>query len=165
MPYVMLAAVLVVAIVVISVYNELYILRKRAEEAFSLLDVYYKTRCAVAVDFAAILKDKFEKECRMLEIVAASECKKALTYPSFERINSEHKLSALLSQLVSLSESESFSCAEYKKMMAELDGVKEEILNAEKNYNAAAKAFNIKKEGAVPSLVSAMFGFKRMPII
>ena len=158
MPYLILAVVLVITVVFISSHNELVVLRNRADEAFSELDVYFKTRHNIAKDAAKITMPFYEIESKEVLSLAVKAGKSA----DIKRLDNEEKLRLSLNRLFAVSQiSELGKNEELSKLRSRLDSLELSLANSVKFYDSAAKAYNIKVESFPTSVVASLFNFER----
>ncbi len=161
MPYLFLALVLVLSIVFISSHNELVLLRNRADEAFSQLDVYLKTRSTLARDAAALAKPFLEKESTDVLAFANPKAKNV----DLKRLDKEESLRLALGRLFIAAEScELKNSAEFCTVKERLESLEVSLGNAIKFYDSAARAYNIKVESFPASLVASLCKFERKPV-
>ncbi|MBQ8868473.1 MAG: LemA family protein [Oscillospiraceae bacterium] len=161
MPYLLLALVLVLSIVFISSHNELVLLRNRADEAFSQLDVYLKTRSTLAVDAAKLAKPFFEKESS--DVLAFANAKDKSV--DLNRLDREESLRLALGKLfIACEGSELKENAEFCALSERLESLDLSLKEAVRFYDSAARAYNIKVESFPASLVASLCKFERKPV-
>ena len=161
MPYLLLALVLILSIAFISSHNELVILRNRADEAFSQLDVYLKTRSTLAVDAAKLAKPFFEKESD--DVLAFANVKDKSV--DLNRLDREESLRLALGRLFIAAEgSEIRDSAEFCVLCERLKSLDFSLKEAVRFYDSAARAYNIKVESFPASLVASLCKFERKPV-
>ncbi len=161
MPYLLLALVLILSIAFISSHNELVILRNRADEAFSQLDVYLKTRSILALDAAKLAKPFFEKESD--DVLAFANVKDKSV--DLDRLDREESLRLALGRLfIAVEGSEIRDSAEFCVLFERLKSLDFSLKEAVRFYDSAARAYNIKVESFPASLVASLCRFERKPV-
>jgi len=161
MPYLVLAVVLVLSIAFISLHNELVILRNRADEAFSQLDVYLKTRITIARDAATLAAPYLESESSDVLSFANQKAKNV----DMERLDMEEGLRLALGRLFAAAEAcELKENAEFSAVRERLESIEGSLSSAVKFYDSAARAYNIRIESFPASLVASLCKFERKPV-
>ncbi len=161
MPYLILALVLVLSIAFISLHNELVILRNRADEAFSQLDIYLKTRSTIARDAAALAKSFLEAESADVLAFANPKAKNV----DMERLDGEESLRLALGRLFIAAEGcELKENAEFCAIRDRLESIESSLSSAIKFYDGAARAYNIKLESFPASVVASLCKLERKPV-
>ncbi len=161
MPYLILALVLVLSIAFISLHNELVILRNRANEAFSQLDIYLKTRSTIARDAAALAMPFLEKESADVLAFANPRAKNV----DMRRLDKEESLRLAIGRLLLAAEScEVRDSAEFKAVRDRLESIESSLLSAVRFYDSAARAYNIRIESFPASVVASLCKFERKPV-
>lgn len=161
MPYLFLAFVLILSIAFISLHNELVLLRNRADEAFSQLDVYLKTRSTIARDAAALAKPVLENESADVTAFANPKAKNV----DMKRLDKEESLRLALNRLFIAAEGcELKDNAEFCAARERLESLDVSLNSAVRFYDSAARAYNIKLESFPASLVASLCKFERKPV-
>ena len=161
MPYLILAAVLVLSIVFVSLHNELVVLRNRADEAFSQLDIYLKTRSTIARDAATLAKGCLEAESADVLAFAKPNAKNV----DMKRLNREENLRIALSKLFASAEGcELKDDAEFVAARERLESLEGSLASAIKFYDSAARAYNIRLDSFPASIVASLCKFERKPV-
>ncbi len=161
MPYLILALVLVLSIAFISLHNELVILRNRANEAFSQLDIYLKTRSTIARDAAVLAKPYLEGESADVLAFANPKAKNV----DMKRLDREESLRLALGRLfIAVEGCELKDSAEFQAVRERLESIDVSLSGAIKFYDSAARAYNIRLESFPASLVASLCKFERKPV-
>ena len=161
MPYLVLALVLVLSIAFISLHNELVILRNRADEAFSQLDIYLKTRSTIARDAAEFAKPYLEGESADVLAFANPKAKNV----DMNRLDKEESLRLALLKLFSAAEGcELKESAEFIALRERLESIDASLSGAVRLYDSAARAYNIRVESFPASVVASLCKFERKPV-
>ena len=161
MPYLVLALVLVLSIAFISLHNELVILRNRANDAFSQLDIYLKTRSTIARDAAVLAKPFLEKESEDVLAFANPKAKNV----DMNRLDKEESLRlALLKLFASAEACELKENVEFCAARDRLQSLSVSLSGAVKFYDSAARVYNIRLESFPASLVASLCKFERKPV-
>ncbi len=164
--YIVLGIVVLILIYVFVTYNSLIKLRNRVEEAFSTMDVYLKKRWDLIPNIVETVKGyaKHEKDT-LNEIVE-------LRNGAYEKMNTSdkvevnNKLSQSITKLMALAEAypDLKANENFKDLSNQLSRVEEDIANARKYYNGAARIMNDKVQMFPSNLIASMLGFKKQPM-
>jgi len=157
-------SLMLVAIVVISIYNGLVAARQHVRESWSGVDTELKRRHDLIPNLVATVKGYAAHERETLErIVQLRQNAEALRsdLPGKDLAAVEGQLAAALSRLVvrleaypTLKANESFLA-----LQAELANTEDRIQGALRFYNGNVRELNVKCESFPSNLIASMFGF------
>lgn len=164
---IILAIVIVIVVWAISVYNSLVKSKNRCEEALSGIDVHLNKRYDLIPNLVETVKGYAKHEEKTLESVinARNACLGATTID--EKSKADGVLSSTLKNLFALSESypDLKANVNFISLQESLNKIEEEILNARKYYNAAARSFNDKIMVFPSNLIASLSGFKKLSYV
>lgn len=146
-------------------YNSLVRLKALAAEAASGMDVCLKKRRDLVPNLVETVKGYMTHEQETLAQVVELRGKAVSAAPGEARIAAEGELSGALSRLFALAENypELRADAQFLSLQNALRGAEDEIAQARKYYNGAARQFNIRIQTVPSSLVAALFRFTPYP--
>ena len=164
--WIVLAAIVILLILIISMYNKFVKMRNSVEEAYSTMDVYLKKRYDLIPNLVETVKGYASHEKETLENVinARNRVQNAATVE--DKIAGENQLGGSIKNLFALAESypELKANENFLNLQDQLNGTEEDIANARKYYNALVKQLNTKCEMFPWNIVASVFGFKRQPL-
>ncbi len=158
--------VVVLAIVVISMYNGFIKLKNNCEEAFATMDVYLKKRYDLIPNLVETVKGyaSHEKETLARVIEARNMAQGAATIE--EKLAGENQLQGTLKTLFAVAESypDLKANTNFLDLQNQLKSIEEDIANSRKYYNAVVKQFNIKCETFPSLIIAKLFNFDKKPM-
>ena len=159
--WVILAIVVVVALVLISMYNKLVRLRNDCNEGYSTMDVYLKKRFDLIPNLVETVKGYAKHEADTLQAVIAAR-NAGTTQTTEERAKDENAISGALKQIFALSENypDLKANENFVDLQAKLTKLEEDIANSRKYYNAVVKNYNNACMVFPSNLVANMGGFQ-----
>lgn len=151
--------VIVLAIVVILIYNKLAKNKNRCEEAFATMDVYLKKRFDLIPNLIKVVKGYASYEANTLQEIINSRSNGM--HVSF---SDEQKISDSVSSIFALAENYPELKAEqgFVDLQRQLKDVEDDIANARKYYNACVREFNNSVVVFPASLIAKIFSFSKM---
>ncbi len=157
-------AIGVVALIVVwfvATYNSFVKSRALVDEAFSGMDVYLKKRYDLIPNLVETVKAYMTHEQDTLAKIVELRGKAAGAPDPQARMAAEGELSNTLTHLFALSENypDLKANAQFLSLQNDLRGIEDEISQARKYYNGAAKQFNIKTQTIPSSLVAGICHF------
>lgn len=170
---IVLGIVVVIAVVVISIYNGLVVLRNRYKNAFSQIDVQLKRRYDLIPNIVETAKGYLKHERQTLEAViaarnqAVSASDQAAASPgdptAMKNLRSaEAGLSGTLGRLFALSEAypELKANQNMLSVMEELTTTENKISFARQSFNDSVMSYNVARETFPSNLIAGTFGFR-----
>lgn len=159
--WVLLAIVVVLAIIVISMYNSLVALRNRVKNAYSQMDVQMKNRADLIPGLVETVKGAAGHERGTLEAVIQARSAVMNAGTPDESMAANNQLSGALNRLMLLVESypELKANANFQQLMNELREAEEKIRYSRQFYNDTVQKYNTKIEVFPSNIIAGMFGF------
>jgi LemA protein len=157
-----IAAVAVLVLGTVVLYNSLVRLREQADAAWADVDVQLKRRYDLIPNLVETVKGYAGHEKGTLEAVIQARSRAMAAPGPAARSQAEGELAGALRQLFALSESypELRAAENFRHLQSTLSDLEDAIQNARRYYNAVVRDYNT-KIGQVPSnVVARTFGFK-----
>jgi len=159
-----LAAVGLVALAVVAIYNGLVKLNVRTDNAWSDIDVQLKRRTDLIPNVVETVKGYAGHERQTLEAVvnARNRAVSAQAAGPAERGQAEGALTSALRGLFALAESypQLRAAENFAQLQNTLSQIEEAIQSARRYYNAVVRDLNTRVQQFPSNLVAGMFGFK-----
>ncbi len=160
---IVLAVLVVVAVLVIGVYNTLVRKRIRCREAWSQIDVQLKRRYDLIPNLVNTVKGYAAHEKETLEAVIKAR-QTAIDVPSDDvagQAMAENFLTGALRQIFALSESypDLKANTNFLQLQEELTSTENRIAFARQHYNDTAAVYNTARETFPNSMIAGMFNF------
>lgn len=167
------AALVVVALMVVGIYNTLVTLRNRYKNSFAQIDVQLKRRHDLIPNLVETAKGYLKHERETLEAVIAAR-NSAVNAQSRAAANpgdpaamrelggAENALSATLGRLFALSEAYPDLKANQNmiRLMEELTSTENKVAFARQAFNDAVMVYNTKRETFPSNIVAGIFNFQ-----
>ena len=160
---ILLIGVVVLAVMLIGIYNRLVALRQTTGQAWSDVDVQLKRRYDLVPNlvetvkgYASHEKDTFEK------VVQARNQAMQATSPA-DKAQAENFLQSTLKSLFALAEAypDLKANQNFIQLQTELANIEEQIQLARRYYNAVVRDLNTKIESVPSNFVANMFNFQK----
>lgn len=161
--YIIIAALVVLALYVVGINNKYVRLKNAAEEAASALDAHLKQRYDLVPNLVETVKGYAQHEQKTLTAVIEAR-NKAVSAPTLEaRDEADKAFSSTLRSLFALSESYPDLKANqgFLDLQRQLQKIEEQLLGARKYYNAVIKQINILIELFPSSVVAKILNFPK----
>ncbi|MFA5029184.1 MAG: LemA family protein [Patescibacteria group bacterium] len=161
--WVVLAAIAIIIVWLIAVYNSLIKLKTRTDEAMSDIDVQLKRRHDLIPNLVETVKGYAKHEQETLQKVI--EARNAAMKPGAnleEKAKAENALSATLKSIFALAESypDLKANQNFLQLQDELADTENKIQAARRFYNGNVRDFNIKIQIFPNNLIGNALGFK-----
>ncbi len=164
--FILILALVLVAVWAVSLYNRLVRLRNNREQAFADVDVQLKQRHDLIPQLVDSVKGYMTHERGVLTEItdARSNAMKAGTIN--EKIAAETRLSTALDGLrVQLEAYPDLKASQnFLDLQNEISDVENKIAAARRFFNSATKELNVATELFPSNLVATMFNFRREPM-
>lgn len=160
--YVLIAIVAVAVCALIGIYNRLIILRNRAKEALSDIDVQTKRRYDLIPNLVETVKGYMAHEQGVLESVTnARTAAMAVTGNPLEKAKNENALAGTLKTLFAVSENypDLKANANFLELQRELEDTENKIMASRRFYNSTVNDLNTKVQSFPANIVAGMFSF------
>lgn len=162
--WIFVAALLLLVLYFVAIYNSLVSLRERAKAAWSDIDVQLQRRHNLIPALVDVVKGyaKYESSTLQKVIKARNSCERATT-PA-QKADAEKALTASLSKLFALAEAypDLKANQNYLQLQQQLAQIEDAIQNARRYYNAVVRDYNAKIESFPDMLIAKRYGFTPM---
>ena len=163
---IIIAAVVIIALILISMYNNLVKLRNNRENAFANIDVQLKQRYDLVPQLVSTVKGYATHERELLEKVTAarSACLNATSIN--DRVQADNALGAALSGLRVAVEAypELKANQNFLQLQNELSDIENKLASVRRFFNSATKELNNAVQSFPSNIIAGMFGFKKEPM-
>ena len=160
----LLAAVFLLLVFIIAVFNRLVALRNRSNEAWAQIDVQLKLRGDLVPNLVETVKGYAAHERGTLEnvIKARAEASGAGASGQQQVIDANNMLTGALKSLFAVTENypELKANDNFIKLQTELAGIEEKIAYARQFYNECVMNYNQYQQAMPGALFAAAFGHK-----
>jgi len=162
--YAILAILVVVILWLIFIFNRLVVLRMRAKEALSDIDVQLKRRFDLIPNLIETVKGYMSHEKEVLEKVTEARAGVAQGGNALERDGAENALSNTLKTLFAVAENypDLKANANFLDLQRELADTENKIQASRRFYNTTTMDLNTKIEIFPTNLVAGTLGFKKL---
>jgi LemA protein len=163
--YIVLGIMVVLAIVIIALYNSLVRLKNRVDEAWSDIDVQLKRRHDLIPNLVETVKGYAKHERETLEnvIQARNQAMSAQDQGDSKKLaQAENELSNTLKSIFALAESypDLKANENFLELQRELSDTENKIQAARRFYNTNVRDFNTKLQVFPTNIFGKMLGFK-----
>lgn len=162
-----LAIVIIAAVLwVVGVFNGLVVLKNRAKEALSDIDVQTKRRYDLIPNLVETVKGYAAHEKEIFENVTRSRAAAMSATGLADKAKAENELSGTLKSLFAVAENypDLKASTNFLELQRELTDTEDKIQAARRFYNANVRDLNIKIESFPGNFVASAFGFKQMEL-
>jgi LemA protein len=163
---IIIAVLVIIALILISMYNNLVKLRNNRENAFANIDVQLKQRYDLVPQLVATVKGYATHERELLEKVTAarSACMNATSIN--DRVQADNALGAALSGLRVAVEAypELKANQNFLQLQNELSDIENKLASVRRFFNSATKELNTAVQSFPSNIIAGMFGFKKEPM-
>ena len=151
---------------VIGVFNSLVVLKNRAKEAWSDIDVQLKRRYDLIPNLVETVKGYATHERELFEKVTQARASAMGAKGVHDKAEAENMLSSTLKSLFAVSENypELKASTNFLELQRELSDTENKIQAARRFYNTNVRDLNIKIEVFPANLVANSMGFKQMEL-
>ena len=162
--YLILGILIILVLWIIAVYNRLIILRNRAKEAWSDIDVQLKRRYDLIPNLVETVKGYASHERELFEKVTEARARAMGAQTLKEKGEAENALSNTLKTLFAVVENypQLRAAENFLELQRELRDTEDKIQAARRFYNGNVRDINIKIESFPASIVAAIFRFGKM---
>jgi len=163
---IILAVIVVVIFWIIAVFNGLVVLKNRAKEAWSDIDVQLKRRHDLIPNLVETVKGYAAHERQLFENVTRSRAAAMSATGVQDKAKAENALSATLKSLFAVAENypDLKASTNFLELQRELTDTEDKIQAARRFYNTNVRDLNIKIESFPANLIAGFFGFKQMEL-
>ena len=163
---VVIAIVLILALWVIGIYNNLVRMRNNRENAFANIDVQLKQRHDLIPQLVATVKGYAQHEKSVLENVTAARAAAMGASSINDKIQAENQLSSALAGLrVSLEAYPDLKANQnFLQLQGEISDVENKLAATRRFFNSATKELNNAVQTFPSNILAGMFGFHTEPM-
>ncbi|MEY2394810.1 MAG: LemA protein [Acidobacteriaceae bacterium] len=157
-----LAILVVVAVVLIGMYNSLVQLRVRCDSAWSDIDVQLKRRHDLIPNLVETVKGYAAHEKGTFESIAKFRSQAMQATTPEGKAEAENQLSGALKSLFAVAENypQLKASEEFTQLQGSLSQTENSIQSSRSNYNAAVQDLNTKIQVFPTNILAGMFGFQ-----
>lgn len=164
--YIIIVIVVILAGWLIAMFNRLVVLKNRAKEAWSDIDVQLKRRYDLIPNLVETVKGYAAHEKELLEKVTQARANAMNAQGVQGKAQAENMLSDTLKSLFAVSENypDLKASANFLELQRELADTENKIQAARRFYNTNVRDLNIAVEVFPTNMFANMFGFKQMEL-
>jgi LemA protein len=161
MAWIILGVLVVIAIVLIGMYNSLVPLRIRCDSAWSDIDVQLKRRHDLIPNLVETVKGYAAHEKGSFEHIAKFRSQAMQATSPVDAAAAENQLTGALKSLFAVAENypELKASEEFTQLQGSLSQTEDSIQNARRYYNAVVRDLNTKIKSFPANVLGGMFGF------
>jgi LemA protein len=158
---ILIAALVVLAVLVVGIYNRLVRSRVRVDEAWAQIDTQLQRRHDLIPNLVETVKGYAAHERATFEEVTAARAKAISVQAPKELAEAENGLTQALGKLLAITENypQLKADANFRQLQDELAHTENMVAGARGNYNASVRAFDELRQVFPSSLVASTFGF------
>lgn len=160
---IVLVVLVLVAFVLIGIYNSLVQLRVRCDSAWSDIDVQLRRRHDLIPNLVETVKGYATHERGTFENIAKYRSQAMQAATPADKAAAENQLSGALKSLLAVAENypELKASEEFTQLQGSLSQVEDTIQNARRYYNAVVRDLNTKIQSFPTNIMAGMFGFQQ----
>ncbi|MFA6190330.1 MAG: LemA family protein [Candidatus Staskawiczbacteria bacterium] len=164
--WIILAVAVVAILWIIAIFNGFVVLKNRAKEALSDIDVQTKRRYDLIPNLVETVKGYATHERELFEKVTQARASAMSASGLANKANAENMLSDTLKSLFAVSENypDLKASANFLELQREISDTEDKIQASRRFYNGNVRDLNIKVESFPDSIVANIFGFKQMEL-
>jgi len=164
--WIILTVVVVAVLWIVMAFNGFVVLKNRAKEAFSDIDVQTKRRYDLIPNLVETVKGYATHERELLEKVTQARASAMSAQGMKEKAGAENMLSDTLKSLFAVSENypDLKASTNFLELQRELTDTEDKIQASRRFYNTNVRDLNIKVESFPDNVVAKAFGFKQMEL-
>lgn len=161
--WIILGVVVVIAFLLIGIYNSLVQLRVRADNAWSDIDVQLKRRHDLIPNLVETVKGYAAHEKGTFENIARYRSAAMSATSPADKAAAENQLTGALRQLFAVAENypQLKASEEFTQLQGSLSMTEDTIQNARRYYNAVVRDFNTRLQSFPTNMIAGMFGFQQ----
>jgi LemA protein len=161
--WIVLAVVVVIAFVLIAMYNNLVQLRVRADNAWSDIDVQLKRRHDLIPNLVETVKGYAAHEKGTFEDVAKFRSAAIQATSPADKAVAENALTGALGRLFAVAEAypQLKASEEFTQLQAQLSQTEDAIQNSRRYYNAVVRDLNTKLQSFPTNMIASSLGFQQ----
>jgi LemA protein len=158
-----IAAVVLLVVIVVGMYNSLVRTKFRVEEAWSDITVQLKRRYDLIPNLVNTVKGYAKHEKDVFENVTKARANALNAQGVQETAKAENQFEQALKSLFAVSENypQLRASENFQQLQAELTDTEDKIMASRRFYNGSARDLNIKIDTFPSNIIAGMFGFKK----
>jgi LemA protein len=159
---IVLGIVVVLAVVVIGMYNKLVRARVRVDEAWAQIDTQLQRRHDLIPNLVETVKGYAAHERETFEEVTNARAQAMQISQPGELANAENQLSQALGRLLAISENypQLQADANFRQLQEELAHTENLVAGSRGHYNASVRAYDETRQVFPTSIIAGMFNFE-----
>jgi LemA protein len=163
---IILGIIVLIAIIIVSLYNRLVKLRNNREQAFADVDVQLKQRHDMIPQLVDAVKGYMQHERGVLTEVTEARANAMKATSINDKIVAENRLSTALDGLKVAVEAypDLKASQNFLNLQNEISDIENKIAAARRFFNSATKELNVSTEVFPSNLIATLFNFKREPL-
>ena len=160
---VILGVLVIIALVLIGIYNGLVQLRVRADNAWSEIDIQLKRRHDLIPNLVETVKGYASHEKGTFENIAKFRSMAMQATSPGDKAAAENQLTGALKSLFAVAEAypELKASANFSELQSSLSQTEDAIQNARRYYNAVVRDLNTKIQSFPTNILAGMFNFQQ----
>lgn len=164
--WIVLTVIVLVILWIIMAFNGLVLLKNRAKEALSDIDVQTKRRYDLIPNLVETVKGYATHESRVFEKVTQARAAAMSAQGMSAKAGAENALSSTLKSLFAVAENypDLKASTNFLNLQNELTDTEDKIQAARRFYNTNVRDLNIKIESFPANIIASSFGFKEMEL-
>lgn len=157
-----IVVIVLLALVLIGMYNSLIKLRLKVKNSWSQIDVQLQRRFDLIPNLIETVKGYMEHESAVLTEVAEIRTAWANANSVHEKAELDNQLSGTLKTIMAVSENypDLKASQNFSELQQELQNTENKISFSRQFYNDSVTMYNMKIEVVPTNIVAGMFGFK-----
>jgi LemA protein len=160
---ILLGVLVVIAFLLIGMYNSLVQLRVRADNAWSDIDIQLKRRHDLIPNLVETVKGYAAHEKGTFEDIAKYRTMAMQATTPADKAAAENQLTGALKTLFAVAEAypELKASTNFSELQASLSQTEDTIQNARRYYNAVVRDLNTKIQSFPTNILAGIFGFSQ----
>ena len=160
---IILGVIVVLAIIIIAIYNSLVQARIKVDNAWSQIDVQLQRRFDLIPNFVETVKGYMQHESATFEKIAQLRTSWANTQSVHEKAELDSELSSALKTIMAVSENypDLKANQNFSELSEELRNTENKISFARQFYNDTVTMYNTKLEVVPSNIIASIFKFKQ----
>lgn len=159
------AIVVILAIIIIYLFNRLIVLRNRIDNAWSQIDVQLKKRADLVPNLVETVKGYAKHEKSVFENVTKARAATTKAGSVEDKANANNMLTGALKTLFAVAENypQLKANENFRLLQEQLDGIESKIAYSRQFYNDSVLQHNNAVEMFPSNIVAKMIGYKERP--
>ena len=161
-----LVVIIIIAIPVVSGYNNLVALVQKVDTAQSNIDTQLQRRSDLIPNLVSTVKGYANLESEIYTNIADARSKLAGASTIQEEAAADQELTSALSRLLVVVENypDLKSSSNFQDLAIELEGTENRITIARQDYNDAVTEYNTKRRRFPSNIIASIFNFEQKPL-